>query len=169
VLRQSESRPVAESAFLADHTFLYKLGFRRNFAIASPETSYTKNVTNELNFLLVAHTTCFDIRFGRHGILISGSISGRFWTGWHTTVWSGFWATKEGETCWGLKTKTEDNKLIFQSITQTHVFDKHNNGYGHLSTVRMRSSLGGWNLISQRLEVLPRFRMLKILSFTLAY
>jgi hypothetical protein len=26
-LRQSETRPVTESAFLADHTFLYKIGF----------------------------------------------------------------------------------------------------------------------------------------------
>jgi hypothetical protein len=26
-LQQSETRPVAESAFLADHTFLYKIGF----------------------------------------------------------------------------------------------------------------------------------------------
>jgi hypothetical protein len=26
-LRQLETRPVAETAFLADHTFLYKIGF----------------------------------------------------------------------------------------------------------------------------------------------
>jgi hypothetical protein len=29
------------------------------------ETLYMKNVVNELNFLLVTHTTCFDIRFSR--------------------------------------------------------------------------------------------------------
>jgi hypothetical protein len=51
-----------------------------------PETSYTKNVTNELSFLLVTHTTCFNIRFGRYNILKPGSISGRFWTDWDTSV-----------------------------------------------------------------------------------
>jgi small neutral amino acid transporter SnatA (MarC family) len=39
----------------------------------SPETSYTKNVANELSFMLVTHTTCFNIRFGRYSILKSGS------------------------------------------------------------------------------------------------
>jgi hypothetical protein len=70
-LWQSETRPVAESAFLADHTFLYKIGFWQNFAGTSPETSYTKNVTNELIFLLVTNTTHLDIRFGCYGILNS--------------------------------------------------------------------------------------------------
>jgi hypothetical protein len=32
--------------------------------MTSPETSYMKNVTNELSFLLVTNTTRFDIRFG---------------------------------------------------------------------------------------------------------
>jgi hypothetical protein len=40
--------------------------------MTSPETSYMKNVTNELSFLLVTHTTRFDIRFHRHGFLKSG-------------------------------------------------------------------------------------------------
>jgi hypothetical protein len=43
----------------------------------SPETLYTKNVANELNFLLVTDTTCFDIRFGHYNILKSGSSSGQ--------------------------------------------------------------------------------------------
>jgi hypothetical protein len=71
-LRQSETRPIAESLFLADHIFLYKTGFWRNFAMTSPDTSYTKDVTIELIFLLVTHMTCFDIRFGRYGFLKSG-------------------------------------------------------------------------------------------------
>jgi hypothetical protein len=50
--------------FWADLTFLYKSGFWQNFVMASPETLYTKNAINELRFLLVAHTTCFDTRFG---------------------------------------------------------------------------------------------------------
>jgi hypothetical protein len=95
-LQQSDTRPVAESAFpdimvkfcqkpdlyrkvhfWADCTFLYKSGFWQNFPMTSPETSYTKNVSNALRFLLSAHTTCFDIHFGRYGILKSGSISGQ--------------------------------------------------------------------------------------------
>jgi hypothetical protein len=43
----------------------------------SPETLYTKNVVNELSFLLVTHTTCFDIRFGRYGFLKSGFSAGQ--------------------------------------------------------------------------------------------
>jgi hypothetical protein len=38
----------------------------------SPESSYTKDVSNELSFLLVTHMSCFDIRFGRYGLLKSG-------------------------------------------------------------------------------------------------
>jgi hypothetical protein len=45
--------------------------------MTSPETLYTKNVTNKLRFLLVTHATCFDIRFGRYGILKSGFSSGQ--------------------------------------------------------------------------------------------
>jgi hypothetical protein len=36
---------------------------------------YKKNVVNELRFLLVTHMTCFDIQFGRYGILKSASSS----------------------------------------------------------------------------------------------
>jgi hypothetical protein len=68
-LQKSETRPVAESAFLADHTFLYKTGFWQNFSMTSLETSYTKNVTNERSFLLVTHMTRFDIQFGCYGFV----------------------------------------------------------------------------------------------------
>jgi hypothetical protein len=43
----------------------------------SPETSYTKNVANELSFLLVIHTARFDIWFGCYSILKSGSSFGQ--------------------------------------------------------------------------------------------
>jgi hypothetical protein len=56
----------------------------------SPETSYMKHVANELRFLMFTHMTCFNIQFGRYGILKSGSISGRFWTDFDTSVRSGF-------------------------------------------------------------------------------
>jgi hypothetical protein len=44
--------------------------------MTSPETSHTKNVVNELSFLLVTHTTDFDIRFGCYENLKSCSSSG---------------------------------------------------------------------------------------------
>jgi hypothetical protein len=53
-------------------TILYKSGFWQNFAMTSPETLYTKIVTNELSFLPVTHTTFFDIRFDRYKFLKSG-------------------------------------------------------------------------------------------------
>jgi hypothetical protein len=40
--------------------------------MTSLETLYTKNIVNELNFPLITHTACFDIRFGRYGFLKSG-------------------------------------------------------------------------------------------------
>jgi hypothetical protein len=60
---------------------MYKSGVWQNFAMMSPETSYTKNIVNKLIFLLVTHMTWFDIRFGRYGILKSGSSSGQILDG----------------------------------------------------------------------------------------
>jgi hypothetical protein len=40
-------------------------------------TLYTKNVVNELSFLLVTHTTCFDIWFSHYGFLKSGFSAGQ--------------------------------------------------------------------------------------------
>jgi hypothetical protein len=74
-LRQSETQPIAETTFLADHIFLYKTGSWRNFAMTSLETSHTKNVANELSFPLVTHMTHFGIWFSRYGILKSCSSS----------------------------------------------------------------------------------------------
>jgi hypothetical protein len=45
--------------------------------MTSPETLYTKNVFNELSFLLVTHTTCFDTRFSRYGFLKLGFSAGQ--------------------------------------------------------------------------------------------
>jgi hypothetical protein len=42
-----------------------------------PETLYTKNVVNELLFLLVTYMTCFDIQFGLYQILKSGFSAGQ--------------------------------------------------------------------------------------------
>jgi hypothetical protein len=66
-LRQSETRPVAKTIFLADHTYLYKTGLWQNFSMTSPEYSHTKNVANKLSFPLVTHTTHFGIGFGHYG------------------------------------------------------------------------------------------------------
>jgi hypothetical protein len=43
----------------------------------SPETLYTKNVVNELSFLLVTHMTYFDLRFSRYGFLNSDFSAGQ--------------------------------------------------------------------------------------------
>jgi hypothetical protein len=40
--------------------------------MTSLETSYAKDVTNELSFLLVTHTTCSDIGFDCYRLLKSG-------------------------------------------------------------------------------------------------
>jgi hypothetical protein len=126
-LRQSKTRPVAELAFLADHTFQYKSGFWQTFAMTSSETSYMKNVANELSFLLVTHTTCFDIRFGHYGILKSGSISGQILDRLGHKCLIRFLGHKEGEICWGLNTKPRGNQLIFPTPTLTHVFNSRSN------------------------------------------
>jgi hypothetical protein len=75
-LRQLETRPVAKTIFLSDHTYLYKTGFWQNFAMTFLETSHTKNVANELSFPLVTQMTHFDKRLGRYGILNSCFSSG---------------------------------------------------------------------------------------------
>jgi hypothetical protein len=40
--------------------------------MTSPETSYTKNAINELNFPLVTRTAHFDTWFSRYGFFNSG-------------------------------------------------------------------------------------------------
>jgi hypothetical protein len=45
--------------------------------MSSPETLYTKNVSNELSFLLVTHMSCFNIRFGRYIFVKSGFSAGQ--------------------------------------------------------------------------------------------
>ncbi len=68
--------------FWAELTFLYKSGFWQNFAMTFPEILNTKIADNELRFLLVTHTTRFDIRFGCYGLLKSGYGAELFWTAW---------------------------------------------------------------------------------------
>ncbi len=99
MLRQSETRPIAESAFLADHTFLYKTVFFQNLAMTSPETLYMNNVSNELSFVLVTHTTHFDIRFGHYGILKSCYSSGHVMDRLDCSCSVRFLGHKMGETC----------------------------------------------------------------------
>jgi hypothetical protein len=57
--------------FWAELTFLYKSGFLAKFCHDPPRNLYTKDVTNEPSFLLVTHTTCFDIRINRYEFLKS--------------------------------------------------------------------------------------------------
>jgi hypothetical protein len=108
-----------------------------------------KNVANEPSFLLVTQMTCFDIRFGRYGILNSGSISGQIRDRLGHKCLIRFWGHKESEICWGLNTKTGGNQLSFLMPMQTHVFNNHSNGYGRLSTAYAQSSAIAENPISQ--------------------
>jgi sorbitol-specific phosphotransferase system component IIA len=110
--------------------------------MTSPETSYTKNVTNELSFLLVAHTTCFDIRFHCYVILKSGSISGQILDRLGHKCLIRFLGHNEGEICWSLNTKTVCNQLSFLTPTQIHIFYNRSNSYGCLSTTHMRGLVG---------------------------
>jgi hypothetical protein len=124
--------------FWADCTFLYKSGFWQNFAMTSQETSYMNNIVIELRFLLVTHTTCFDLWFSRYRILNQVSVLDRFLIDWVYCLVR-FLGYKMGEPCWGLNTKCGGNKLRFPTPTQTHVFDNRSNGYSHLSTTHVRS------------------------------
>jgi hypothetical protein len=45
-----------------------------------------------------------------------------------------FLGHKMGETCLGLNTSYERNRVRFPMPTQTHVSDNRRNGYGHLNT-----------------------------------
>jgi hypothetical protein len=68
-----------------------------------------KNVINKLSFLLVTHTTCFDIRFGRYGILNSGSSSRQILNRLVYRCLIRFLGHMMSETRWGLNTSSEDN------------------------------------------------------------
>jgi hypothetical protein len=98
-LRQSETRPDAEITFLADPTFLYKIGSWRNFTMTSPETLHTKNAANELSFLLVTHMTNFDIWFGRYITLKSCFSSEHVMDRLDCCCSVRFLGHKMGETC----------------------------------------------------------------------
>jgi hypothetical protein len=67
--------------------------------MTSQQTSYMKNVANELNFLLVTHTTHFNIRFGRYGILNSCFSSGHVMDRSDYSSSVRFLGHEMGETC----------------------------------------------------------------------
>jgi hypothetical protein len=67
--------------------------------MTSPETSHTKNVANELSFLLVTHMTHFDIWFGCYGILKSCFSSGHVMDRLDCSCSIRFLGHKMSETC----------------------------------------------------------------------
>jgi hypothetical protein len=67
--------------------------------MTSPETSHTKNVTDELRFFLVTHMTPFDIRFGCYGILKSCFSSGHVMNRLDYSCLVRFLGHKMDETC----------------------------------------------------------------------
>jgi hypothetical protein len=98
-LWQSETQPVAKTIFLIDHTYLYNTGFWQNFFMTFLETPHTKNVPNELSFLLVTHMTHFHKRFGCYGILKSCFSSGHDLDKLDCRWSVRFLGRKMGETC----------------------------------------------------------------------
>jgi hypothetical protein len=138
-LRQSETRPVAKTIFLVDHTYMYKTGFWQNFSMTSPETLYMKNAVIELNFPLVTHMADSDTQFGRYGFLKSGYGAELILD--RTDRWVNFsgLSPKKRESWRGLFTDYVDQLTSFHVPTCTHIFGNHSNGYGHLKTADMRS------------------------------
>jgi hypothetical protein len=114
--------------------------------MASRETLYTKNVVNELRFLMVTPTTCFNIRFDRCEFLNSGFSVGQILERLVYRCLVRFLGLKIGETCWGINIRSEDHSLSFSAPTQTHISDTHSNGYGYFSTTTcgVSGSLKNW-------------------------
>jgi hypothetical protein len=90
---------------------------------------YTKNVVNELKFLLVTHTTCFSIRFDNYKILKSDFHTDQVLDRLVIHV-----LDKISETCWGMNTSSEAYLLRFATPTQTQFSDAHNHNYGPFGT-----------------------------------
>jgi hypothetical protein len=72
--------------------------------MTSPETLYTKNVVNELSFLLITHTDYFDTRFGCYEFLNLGYDAELFWTAWTLERNPSFKGSKMSESGRGLIT-----------------------------------------------------------------
>jgi hypothetical protein len=77
--------------------------------MTSPETWHTKNVANELRFLLVTHMTHFDIRVGCYGILKSYFSSGHVMDRLDCSCSVRFLGHNMGDTCQGPNTTSEIN------------------------------------------------------------
>jgi hypothetical protein len=72
----------------------------------SLENLHMKNVSNKLSFLLVTHTSCFDIQFGRYGILKLGFRSGQILDRLDIQSLIRFLGRKMSKTHWGLNTSS---------------------------------------------------------------
>jgi hypothetical protein len=137
---------------------MYKSSFWKNFALTSPETLYTKHAVNELSFLVVTHTTCFDIRFDRYEFLKLGFSVGQILD---RLVYRGlvrFLGHEMGETCWVRNTRSEAHLLSFSTPTQTHVSDVHSHGYGISVQPRAELAVCGKIGLSNGLEPLARLQ-----------
>jgi hypothetical protein len=67
--------------------------------MTSLETSYMKNVTNELSFLLVTHMTCFDIHFYHYRFLNSDFSARQILDSLAIQVLGQVFGPQDGETC----------------------------------------------------------------------
>jgi hypothetical protein len=109
--------------------------------MTSAETSNTKVTVNELSFPLVTHTVLSNEQFGCYELLKTEHSAELFWIERIGEWISQVWGHKKCETWWGLFTDSIDHLLRFPTPTDTHVSGNHNNGYGHLKTADVRSSV----------------------------
>jgi hypothetical protein len=82
----------------------------------------------------------------------------RFWIDWYIGTWSGFLGHKMGETCQGLRTRSEHHILSFLTPTQTHISNAHSHGYGHFGTAMYGVSGLLENRVIERVEVLAQLQ-----------
>jgi hypothetical protein len=135
-----------------------------------PKTLYTKNVSNEVIFLLVTHTTCFNIRFGRYGILISGSSSGQILDGLGIHVLGQVFGPQRGRNMLGFEHKIwRKATQLSDAYSSTHFCQPQQRlrPFKHSPCAEFDGSLK--SLLANGWKVLPWSPMVKISSFTLSY
>jgi hypothetical protein len=93
-LRQSESRPVAETTFLGDHTFLYKTGFFTKFCHDLPRNFAYEKCRQRTQLSAGYSYDSFQHTVGHYGALKFCFSSGQLWIDWTAGVWSSVWAPR---------------------------------------------------------------------------
>jgi hypothetical protein len=116
------------------------------------KTALVQSYGNEFSFLLVTHTTYFDIWFDRYEILKSVFHTNQVLDRLVYRCLVRFLGHKMNETCWGQNTRSENHFLSFPTPTQRHVSDAHSHSYGHFSTATCGVSSLLENWVIERVE-----------------